>query len=159
VKIAVVGIGQSLRGDDAVGLEAVHLWQQEYPETADLPALHVQIEELPGLALLDLLDGSEAAILVDAVKSSAIPGTLHRLGLEQLASFGTDSRSAHGWGVAETLQLGRTLNPTKHDIPIRLIGVEVGQVQVGAGLSEAVRQVLPKVCKAIQEEVQTFLGG
>ena len=159
MKIAVIGIGQSLRGDDAVGLEAVRQWQEQYPETAELPGLNVHIQEIPGLGLLDLLDGSEAAILVDAVKSSAVPGTLYRLSSEQLSSFSIDTKSAHGWGVAETLQLDRLLNPAKHDIPIRLIGIEAGQLQLGAGLSEAVQQVLPKVCEAIQEELQTLLGG
>jgi hydrogenase maturation protease len=157
MKITVIGVGQSLRGDDAVGLEAVRRWQEKYPETAKLPEVQVDLQEVPGLALLDVLDGSEAAILVDAVKSLSAPGTLHRSSLEQLSSFTTDTKSAHGWGVAETLQLDRLLNPSSKDIPIRLIGIEAGQLQMGGGLSEAVVRVLPQVCEAIQEEVQRFL--
>ena len=157
MRIAVIGIGQSLRGDDAVGLEAVRQWQEKYPETSSLPELQVDLQETPGLALLDLLDGSEAAVLIDAVKSSAVPGTLHRLGLEQLSSFATDSKSAHGWGVAETLQLDRLLNPSRQNIPVRLIGVEAEQLQMGRGLSDRVEKVLPQVCEAIQKEVQTLL--
>jgi hydrogenase maturation protease len=153
----VIGIGQSMRGDDAVGLEAVRQWQEKYPETANLPELQVVMSELPGLALLNLLDGSDAAILVDAVKSSSIPGTLHRLSIEQLSSFTSDSRSAHGWGVAETIQLDRMLNPSRRNMAIRLIGVEAEQLQIGSGLSETVDKVLPSVCKAIQEEVQMLL--
>ncbi len=109
------------------------------------------------MALLDLLDGSEAAVLVDAVKSSSVPGTLYRLSVEQLSSFATDSKSAHGWGVAETLQLDRLLNPSRQNIPIRLIGVEAEQLQMGSGLSDRVKKVLPQVCEAIQKEVQTLL--
>ncbi len=157
MKIAVIGIGQSLRGDDAVGPVAVCRWQEKYPETANLPGLQVDVGEIPGLALLDLLDGPEAAILVDAVKISSAPGTLYRLSLEQLSSFTTDSKSAHGWGVAETLQLYRMLNPLRQNIPIRLIGVEAEQLEMGSGLSETVVQVLPQVCDAIQEEVRTLL--
>ncbi len=37
MKIAVIGIGQSLRGDDAAGLEAVRQWQEKYPKTAKPP--------------------------------------------------------------------------------------------------------------------------
>jgi hydrogenase maturation protease len=157
MKIAVVGIGQSLRGDDAVGPEAVRLWQEKYPETANLPGMHVDVREIPGLALLDLIDGSEAVILVDAVKSSAIPGTLHQLSVEQLSSFTTGSKSAHGWGVAESLHLDRILNPSKQNIPICLIGIEAEQLQIGSGLSATVTQILPKVCEAIQEEVHKLL--
>ena len=106
-KDPLIGIGQSLRGDDAAGLEAVRLWQAQYPQTAQ--KLQVELSELPGLALLDRLDGMEAAILVDAVQSRATPGTIQRLGPEELAAFSTDAQSAHGWGVAETLALGRSL--------------------------------------------------
>jgi hydrogenase maturation protease len=157
MKIAVIGIGQSLRGDDAVGLEAVRLWQGRYPETANLPGLRVEVTEIPGLALLDLLEGSEAAVLVDAVRSSATPGTLHRLSLDQLSSFTADSKSAHGWGVAETLQMDRLLNPSRQNIPIRVIGIEAEQILMGGSLSATIDQVLPKVCEIIDEEVRTLL--
>lgn len=157
MRIAVIGIGQSLRGDDAVGLEAVRRWREKYPETANRPDVQVDVSELPGLALLDLLDGSEAAILVDAVRCYSAPGTIHTLHPDQLSAFTTDAKSAHGWGVAETLRLNRMLYPTREGIPIQMIGVEVDQMQMGIGLSETVEQALPRVCEAIQIEVQTLL--
>ena len=156
--IAVIGIGQSLRGDDAVGLEAVRQWQENYPDTAKRSDIKVDVSELPGLALLDLLDGMEAAILVDAVKGYSVPGTIHTLLPEQLAAFTSDTKSAHGWGVAETLQLARMLNPDRRTIPIQLIGIEAGQMEMGSGLSEKLKQALPRVCEAIQNEVQTLLA-
>ena len=158
MKIAVIGIGQSLRGDDAVGLEAVRQWQENYPDTANRPDIKVNVSELPGLSLLDLLDGSEAAILVDAVKCYSVPGTIHTLCSEQLSAFTSDAKSAHGWGVAETLRLDRMLNPDRQTIPIQIIGVEVGQIQVGNGLSKTVEQALPQVCKVIKNEVRTLLA-
>jgi hydrogenase maturation protease len=158
MRIAVIGIGQSLRGDDAVGLEAVRQWQENYPETANRSDIQVDVSELPGLALLDLLDGSKAAILVDAVKCYSVPGTIHTLRSEQLSAFTTDAKSAHGWGVAETLRLDRMLNPNRQTIPIQIIGVEVGQMQVGNGLSKTVEQALPRICEAIQNEVQALLA-
>jgi hydrogenase maturation protease len=158
MKIAVIGIGQSLRGDDAVGLEAVRQWQENYPDTAKRSDIKVDVSELPGLALLDLLDGMEAAILVDAVKCYSVPGTIHTLLPEQLATFTSDTKSAHGWGVAETLQLARMLNPDRRTIPIQLIGIEAGQMEMGSGLSKTLEQALPRVCEAIQKEVQTLLA-
>jgi hydrogenase maturation protease len=158
MKIAVIGIGQSMRGDDAAGLEAVRLWQEKYPETANLPGVRVEVSENPGLALLDLLDGSDAVVLVDAVSSTTKPGTLHRLSLDRLSSFTADSKSAHGWGVAETLQMDQLLNPTRQIIPIRVIGIEAEQFQMGRGLSAAIDQVLPNVCEVIDEEVRTFIN-
>ena len=159
MKIAVIGIGQSLRGDDGVGIIAVRQWQENYPETANRSDIKVDVSELPGLALIDLLEGSEAAILVDALKCYSVPGSIHTLQTEQLSAFTADAKSAHGWGVAETLRLERMLNPHRQLITIQLIGVEVEQMQMGFGLSKTVEFVLPRVCEAIQNQVQTLLAN
>jgi len=158
MKVAVIGIGQSLRGDDAAGLDAIRQWQEEHPETAGRPEVRVEASELPGLALLDLLQDAEAAIIVDAVKSSAMPGTIHRINPDDLSAFTSDAQSAHGWGVTETIQLGRKLYPTLKNLPIRLIGIEAEQFSMGSGLSQKVAQTIPALCRTIEDEVQTFLG-
>jgi hydrogenase maturation protease len=157
MKIAVIGIGQSFRGDDEIGLKAVQQWMDRYPETASRSEIQVDISELPGLTLLDLLEGAKAAVLVDAIECLTFPGTIHSINPEQLSSFTTDAKSAHGWGVAETLRMDQMLNPSRKKIPIKVIGIEVGQVEIGSALSKSVEQALPLVCEAIQKEVQTFL--
>jgi len=155
MKIAVIGIGQSLRGDDAAGLEAVRLWQEKYPQSA--ARVRMELAELPGSGLLDLLEGIDAAILVDAVHSSAAPGTLIRIGPEDLASFTPDARSAHGWGVAETLQLGRSLYPSLASCCITLIGIVGKQFDLGAELSLQVHAALTGSATMIEKEVQGLL--
>ncbi len=158
MKIVVIGIGQTLRGDDAVGIEAVRRWQEAFPETAGRADVQAEMSEMPGLGLLDLLDGFEAAVLVDAVQSSAAPGSIHRLDPDQLAAFGSGAKSAHGWGVAETLELDRQLNPSRPRIHLRLVGVEAEQMNMGEPLSKSVEVAMPLVCKAIEEEVQALLS-
>jgi hydrogenase maturation protease len=159
MRLIVIGIGQTLRGDDAAGVEAVRRWQKAYPATAGRPGLRVEFSELPGLGLLDLLEGFDAALLVDAVQSANQPGYIHRLAPEQLAAFGTETKSAHGWGVAESLQLGRQLNPSGPEVSIRLIGIEAQQVELGQPMSDAVEQAMPIVCRAIEEEVLALLAN
>jgi hydrogenase maturation protease len=153
MKIIVLGIGQSLRGDDAAGLEAVRLWQERFTDTAQ--KVHVGLSELPGLSLLDMLGGMEAAILVDAVHSSAKPGTLYHLGPEELASFTPGSASAHGWGVAETLALGRSLYPALANTRVTLIGIVGKNFNMGTGLSPEVLAVLEDAAEMIEKEIQS----
>ncbi len=157
MKIAIVGIGQSLRGDDAAGIEAVERWQHDFPETAHRPEIKAENCELPGLALIDLLEPAQAAILVDAVHSAAQPGTIHKIDLTELSSFPVDSRSAHGWGVAETLELSRSLYPRLARLPIFLIGIEAGSLILGGQLSEQVKKAIPGASRAIQEQVGELL--
>ncbi len=117
----------------------------------------MEASELPGLALIDLLHDVDAAVIVDAVQSSAKPGTIHRIDPDELSAFTPDAQSAHGWGVAETLQLGRQIYPMLKKLSIRLVGIEVEQVAMGTGLSENVAQAIPALCCTIEDEVQTFL--
>jgi hydrogenase maturation protease len=154
-KVAVIGIGQSLRGDDAAGLEAIRQWRKTFPETANRPEVQIEANELPGLALIDALNNVDAAILIDALQSSAKPGAIHRLSEEDLTSFTSGSKSAHGWGAAETLRMRSQLTDTK--INIRIIGIEAEQMELGKGLSKAVKEAMPKICEAIEEEIHTLL--
>ncbi|HSB64948.1 MAG TPA: hydrogenase maturation protease [Anaerolineales bacterium] len=151
--IKVIGMGQSLRGDDAAGLEAVRQWLETCQSTHGHPNVQVELAELPGISLLDLLEGSSSAILVDAVHSGTIPGTIHVLTEDQLASFSEGSASAHGWGVAETLSLGRQLTPSSMPENLVLIGIEAGQLALGGALSPEVKSSLPKVTRLIEQFV------
>jgi hydrogenase maturation protease len=149
--IKIIGIGQSLRGDDAVGLVAVQLWQQRYPNTAERPDVQVELAELPGIGLLNLLEEARVAILVDAVRSGARAGTIHVLSENQLEAFGSGSGSAHGWGVAETLALGRKITPATLPLKLIVIGIEAGQLTMGELLSPDVKMALSEVARLIEQ--------
>jgi hydrogenase maturation protease len=151
--IYVVGIGQRLRGDDEVGLEAVRLWVDTYNPIGTNVDLQVEFVESPGVGLLNLMTGADEALLVDAVQSGVSPGTLHLLDETDLSAFLDGAGSAHGWGVAETLALGRKVDPDSMPERITLIGIEIGQVELGSGISSDVALVLPQAAKLIQETV------
>jgi hydrogenase maturation protease len=148
--IKIIGIGQSLRGDDAAGLAAVRLWQETYPENSGRQDLRVELAELPGIGLLDLMEGARLVILVDAVRSDAKPGTVHVLTGERLAAFTGGTSSAHGWGVAETLALGQQVMPSAIPERLILIGIEAGDIALGAPLSPEVESALPKAALLIE---------
>jgi hydrogenase maturation protease len=157
-RIAVIGIGQRLRGDDGAGLEAVRLWMTRFPGTAARPEVRAEVSELPGLNLIELLRDREAAVLVDAVHdASAFPGTLVRAGPEDLAAFAPGSGSAHGWGVAESLQLGQLLEPALAACRLVLVGIVGRDFAPGAGLSPEVRAALAPAAEQIEAELQSLL--
>ena len=155
--IIIIGIGQSLRGDDAAGLAAVRLWQQTYQVSSVHPNVQVELTELPGIGLLSLLEGTSVAILVDAVHSGARIGTIHELTENQLEAFTLEAGSAHGWGVAETLSLGRKLMPSTLPGKLILFGIEAGQLNLGDTLSPEVESVLPEVAALIERNVSMDL--
>jgi hydrogenase maturation protease len=83
---------------------------------------------------------------------------LIRVGPEELASFTPDSQSAHGWGVAETLQLGRSLYPDLMRVRVTLIGIVGQDFAMGAAISSPVQEVLAGAVEQIEAEVQKLLA-
>ena len=152
--ILVIGIGQSLRGDDGAGLAAVTHWQKAHPARALQSTLRIVLAEVTGLSLLDEMLGAEAAILVDGVRSGLKkPGSLHVLLEEDLAAFSPGSGSAHGLGVAETLSLGRQLYPDQMPSQVVLIGIEVGDIDLGDALSPEISASLPAISEMIESQL------
>lgn len=156
MNILILGLGQSLRGDDAAGLEAVRRWQERFPDTA--ARLHVVYAGLPGLSLLELLEGMQAVILVDAVHAASPPGTLLRLDMEDLAAFTPGSASAHGWGVAETLQVGLSLYSWLAEMQVVVFGIVGKNFDLGASLSAELNIALDSAVLAIEKEVRNLLS-
>jgi hydrogenase maturation protease len=157
--IVIVGIGQKLRGDDEAGLAAVRCWQDLYASERRSLDVRIELVESPGLGLLNLFAGAEAALLVDGVRSGAKPGTLHLLHETDLSAFLADAGSAHGWGVAETLALGRKIDPDSLPKRVLLIGIEVGDVTLGRELSPDVVRALPEAASLIQKIIADLTGG
>jgi hydrogenase maturation protease len=154
-RVAVIGIGQSLRGDDAVGLEVIRQWREKFPKTANSSEVCSEVCELPGLALIDLLDNVENAILVDAIQGRFPVGSIRVIEESELSSFNLDSKSAHGWGIAETLHLGRELMVLKTNV--KVVGIQVEQIGMSLDLSKSARDAIPIACVTLQKEIEKLI--
>ena len=157
MSIVVVGVGQTLRGDDAVGVLAVQAWQESLPNTVNHTGVRAETTELPGLSLLESLSGADNGIIVDAVNSGRPAGEIYVLDEQVMSAFEGGSGFAHGWGVAETIQLGRNLK--RDDLPpqIWIIGIEANQFEVGEPLSPVIAENLPAIAATIDRLVNKLL--
>jgi hydrogenase maturation protease len=142
--VRVIGIGNPLMGDDAVGPRVV-----EALSKAPLPeGVAVVDGGTGGLSLLDLMDGAHQAIFVDAVEFGGTPGEIavfrpddvRRMDLAPIASL-------HGIGLLEALELGESLGLGLPEITI--VGVQPDAVELGEGLSPAVQACLPDVTATV----------
>ncbi len=158
VTVLLVGIGQSLRGDDSAGLEAVRTWKHRHFKADEHAGVQVELIESPGIDLAGLLVSADAALLVDAVRSGATAGTLHRLRESDISTLVGESSSMHGWGIPEALRLAKILGAGSGPSAIRILGIEAGQLDGGAPLSAAVRAALPAAAEAIDVEIRILLG-
>jgi hydrogenase maturation protease len=132
----VVGVGHPARGDDAAGLEVARLVQAGGVMAAS------------PIELLTAWEGADEAIVVDAARSGAVPGTVHRFDATAgPLPTGLLAASTHAIGLAEVVELARVLGR----LPKRLVvfGIEVADVAPGQPLSPSVAHAVRRVVEEI----------
>jgi hydrogenase maturation protease len=151
IPILVLGLGNMLLSDDGVGPALL----QQFADTR--ARWDGQVEFLDGgtqgLALLGLLSGRRALIIIDALRTGAPPGTIHRLTLPELHEVSPRrASSGHESNAGELLAAAQLLD----ELPDRLfvVGVEPEQIATGIGLSPSVLEALP----AASDQIASLLG-
>ncbi len=122
---------------------------------ARLLRLHVgtQVVEQDGeaTALLAVLQSADRAWLIDAAESGAPAGTIHRIDCATNKVPPRGNVSSHGFGVAEAIELARTLSTLpQHCI---VYAIEAADFAHGAEVSPAVMQAAHEVAELILAEL------
>ena len=142
----VIGIGNAWRGDDAAGLLVAHaLRARELPDVSVVDAAGVDTD------LIDLWQGAGRVILVDAVISDAVPGTVHcfdlsRDGLPETHAF----CSTHALDLAAVVELARVLDRLPPELWV--YGVEASDFTHGHAVGAA-------VLRGMNECVETIVAA
>jgi hydrogenase maturation protease len=122
--IKIFGIG-SPQGADQIGWQAIeHLKRDRALQ--DLPSDSVKFITLdrPGLALLDYLEGTDYAILIDAIAGGTTGNIVDVEETQLLAD--SMNLSSHSAGIAEALAMGSVLNTLPKEI--KVFGIETGKL-------------------------------
>ncbi|MBO0711305.1 MAG: hydrogenase maturation protease [Acetobacteraceae bacterium] len=147
LRVAVIGIGNSGRGDDAVGRAVAARLRRTMH-------LDVTVAEADGEAteLLGLLDGVDRVFMIDACLSGAPAGTVHRFDIAAgEMPLPASPISSHGMGLAEALELARALD----QLPPHCIvyAVEGLSFETGADLSAPVVAAAHRVVDCLKAEL------
>jgi len=149
-RTVVLGVGNPWRRDDGLG-PAIVAWLRKRGE---LPA-PVEVRTVRGepLELLAAWEGADLAVVIDAASTGAPPGTLTRIdvvpgrdGHPLPARLG--SASTHGLGLADAVELGRTLGRLPKKLVILAVeGEDFGwgsadRAKPGRDVGEVFRRVL-----------------
>lgn len=141
----VLALGNDLLGDDGVGLEAARQIAERVDGSVDV----METGEA-GLALLELLEGYERALLIDSVVTGRYPpGTILEFSPEHFRRV--IAPSPHYAGLPEVIEMARRLN-IEFPRDIRILAMEVqNPYQFSLGFSEPVQEALPRlVHRALQ---------
>jgi len=146
--ILILGVGNLLRKDDGVGVQAVQRLQ-----ALPLPGgVKVVDGGAAGVGLLDMLEGYERAVIIDAAEMGLEPGSVVKFRPEATRFRSPDLRlSLHSADVAGALELARALGKPLPELAI--IGVQPKDTGWGTEMSVEVLAEMRHIVDLVLEEI------
>jgi hydrogenase maturation protease len=155
MRTLVLGLGNELAADDAVGLLAARAVRAELARS-DRGALADVVESsASGLALIELLAGRDRAVIVDAVRTGRYPpGTVLELGLDEVGRV--RAPSTHQAGLPELAAVATRLGLAFPERTV-VLAVEVEDaLTLGRPLSPSVAAAIPEVVRRVRALVERW---
>src|SRR3989338_3116656 len=145
----IIGAGNACRGDDGAGLAVARKLRKRLRGLAQVIEWNGE-----GSGMLRAWQGVETAVIVDAVRSGAPAGMVHRYVAHKrpLPVQYLRCGSSHTFGVAEAIEVARVIG----QLPRRVVvyTIEGVRFSVGSGVSAAVRRAIAAVADAVEREVR-----
>lgn len=146
--VLVLGMGNILLSDEGIGVRVIEAFQERY----DAPGVEIVDGGTSGMDLVEFLASRKHAIIVDAVRTGAPPGTRVRLEGEQVPAFFRNKISPHQLGLSEVLaSLELTGERPGHVI---LLGVVPDCLDTGLELSGTLLAQRDQMVEALAEELR-----
>lgn len=151
MKAAIVGIGNSFRGDDGVGPALIEALKQE-ADIVDKNELLILRGELT--EILDLFSRFDELTIVDAglISNSCVGEFLYLNPLLEEIPKAFSQASTHSFGLREAIEMGRILDllPKKLNLIIVNGGTfETGSCELSAELTKSINLIVQNFKKEI----------
>jgi hydrogenase maturation protease len=119
MKTIILGFGNPILTDDAVGIRIAGELEREFPD------ITVEATSEAGLAILENITGYDKLVIIDSIKTGkGKPGELYKLELEDLMPR-SDFSSSHGLDIATAFKLGEKLGyPLPRQVSIYAVEVK-----------------------------------
>lgn len=143
----IIGIGNTIKSDDGVGVAAVRYLRGRVPEGVELVEGSVYCADL-----FTFIEGRRKAIFVDGIDAGEKPGDIFRFSPDDVRDRKPAvPMSVHDFGVYDLISTARLMDQCPEDVTI--FAVQVKNVEMGEGLSEEVSAALPRLSELILEEL------
>ncbi|MFN8195220.1 MAG: hydrogenase maturation protease [Nocardioidaceae bacterium] len=147
--LLVIGCGNILRGDDAVGPVLIrHLFERGVPD-----GVRLVDGGTSGMDVAFGMRGAARVIIVDASATGAEPGTVYRVPAEQLADLPPlDGLHSHNFRWDHALSFSSWLLGPDRPTDVEVFLVEVASTEPGAPLTPAVDAGMRRVADLVEAE-------
>ena len=146
-KTLILGLGNILLGDEGVGVRvAEQLLSQSLPY-----GIEVIDGGTAGYELINLFEGREKVIIVDAVKTDDKPGSIYKMDLSVIQDDTTIPLSLHQIGLKNVFKMASLMDINPE---VTLVGIVPKDYQTyKIGLSREAEQAIPLAIETIFQEI------
>ena len=145
--VLILGLGNILLRDEGLGVRVVEaMAEMNLP-----PEVELFDGATAGFDLLDVLADRRKVIVIDALDGEGEPGTVLRLGPEDLAQKTNRGVSLHEIGLMETLTAATHLGIAPQEVIV--LGVKPKEVTCGLELSPEIARLVPRVVELVRAEI------
>lgn len=155
MKTIVLGLGNTLLGDDGAGIHAL----KQLADTWSVDQSDVSFVDGGTLSftLTDVIEGADNLIVIDAAQLNAVPGTVMVFENEAMDDFVTNGKcsSVHEVSLAELLDIARLIDclPTRR----ALIGIQPQNIDWAEHPSKLVAQAIPHACQQAKTLLEAWI--
>ena len=151
MRTLVLGIGNSILGDDGVG---VHVAQELSRKIKD-ENVDVRDTSVDGLNLLEFIMGYDKLVVIDAIiTEDGEVGEIYRLKPEKVCQPSHSAISPHHFNLATTLEIGKKLFPKEMPEEVTVFAVGTREVaRVTEEMTGKVKEAIPRVISLVLEEL------
>ena len=156
MKILTLGVGNTILGDDGVGIYASRGVQRIIGENKNICTDDVEVKEasVGGLGILETILGYDKVILIDGImtKNGKI-GEIYKLGLDNFKET-LHASSAHDVSFMAAIEIGNRIAPEKMPQEIIIFAIEVQEVTTfSEELTSEVEKAMPQLVKKVIDEI------
>jgi hydrogenase maturation protease len=153
-KIGIIGLGNPLRSDDAVGLLLLEYLQQNKKKLSR--TIDFINGGTSGMNLLHILEEYDTILLLDAVDFKGIPGEIKKFTIAEINNQKIQLfLSTHEPDFLTVFTFLKELG--KAPTHLVIFGIQPKNISHGLKLSQEVNRVLPKLQKQILKEIQSII--
>jgi len=147
----VLGVGNILLQDEGVGVRVVEELQRRF----HIPAT-VQVLDggTAGMGLIEDILDKDCLIIVDAVKTGQLPGTIVRLERDAVPAFLQTHLSPHQLGLSDVLATLTIIDKRPKDMV--LIGIVPKSIELSLEPSEEINQKIDTLVDRVVAELSNF---
>lgn len=146
----VIGLGNFLKGDDAIGPVVIEKLGKSFDET-DLNLIDAGAD---AISVLDYLIGKDPVVIIDCAKMGRNPGDVVEFDVTDAnLSQVYNTFSLHGFSFGDVYKMAAQMGPVAH---CKIIGVEPKHINFNENLSNEVEASIPKIINIVKMEAKNY---